>query len=251
MTKYTINKAFQRKFPAIIWKIEVDNQQKYIAVETREPDSTDVFISVIAFNGNPILLDYPLLEKDWTLDSIQSTYLIFKKIGENTPTKEGLLILDFVTKQEILRSYEYSLLDVYTSVLKVKHRLFASGMDEYIQLESGQKIQQAAVPQLTRPTNNIAYPYAIEFQKPAVLDKIDYDGSLWMSKLDDLYLWCFHQKQHNGYNLKLCISDLNQILVSEVILEDLEKQIPQPYFQVGNQIFLMSYNKQEIVSYLV
>jgi hypothetical protein len=49
----------------------------------------------------------------------------------------------------------------------------------------------------------------------------------------------------------LATSNLNQILDQQVILKDMEKMIPQPYFQLGNQVFFMSFNKREIVSYLV
>jgi len=236
---------------ANIWKIEVDDQQQYLALETREKGTTEAFISVFRFDGTPVLLNYPLDERDWSLDSLQASFVIFKKVGENTPTKEGVLVYDFIQGREVLRTYEYHLVDVFKGFLKVKHRMFASGMETYFALNTGTLDPDVSPGLLSLPKNHIIYPLAFTAQKPLFLESLEIDGELWMSRTDRNYLWCYHRKAEIGYELILCISDLNHILAKEVILGDLEKKIPQPFFQVGDQLFLMSYNKQEIVSYLV
>jgi len=68
---------------------------------------------------------------------------------------------------------------------------------------------------------------------------------------EDKFLWTYHRQEKDKYQLILCIADESNILHTEIMMEDMPKMIPQPYFQIGNQLFLLSYNKQEIVSYLL
>jgi len=53
------------------------------------------------------------------------------------------------------------------------------------------------------------------------------------------------------YTIRLLLSDKKQVLDETLIISDLDLKLVQIYFQIGCQIFLLTHNKQEFVSYLV
>jgi len=249
MTKYTTKKVFEKTFSSNIWKIEVDSVSSLIAVETRDLDTTLAEFHVFDLQGNCILSSYSAQEREWTLDSIQNGHLILKKIGENVPIQEGIQIICIQNKQIILTSYDYVLIDVYQDVIHARHRNISAGATVEINILTGSMVPakdqefQFALNKIQFP---IAYQKVPEFLKPESIIE-----PLWVSKCGPHYLWCYHKEIDEKFNVIFTLSDLNQILDSKVILQGMEKMIPQPYFQIEQQFFLMSYNKRKIISYLV
>lgn len=249
MTKYTINKVFERSFPANIWKIEIDPVQSLVAVETRDVDSTIASFSVFDFDGKIIKAPCTAEAKEWTLDAIQDGYLILKRIGEHNPTQEGIQIIEIATERIVYSSYEYILLDVYEGIIHARHRSISGGETIVIDIKTGQ--QSRAIDKNFQFANNkILYPITYP-TKPDFLSHEQIEGPLWLSKCCQHYVWCYHVRNEDNLNLILTLSDLNHKLDRQVIIEDMDKLIPQPYFQIDRQLFFMSFNKRNIISYLV
>lgn len=250
MFKSTINKAFQKEFPNNIWKIEVDTFCNYLVIETRDAHTTMPQYTVLDFDGHIIMEGYSPSAKDWMLEGIQKGFIILKKVGENTPVKEGIQAIHAISGQEVFTSYEYQLLDVYEDYIKVRHRNVISGNEQFIHIKDGMLRSVHEIDTEHLPLNRVVFP-VIYHSKPKILSKENFTDHIWLSKARDHYIWCYHQHQPEGYCLILILSDLNQILHRQVILDSMEKMILQPYFQVDQQLFFLSHNKQEIVSYLV
>ncbi len=249
MTKYTINKVFERSFPANIWKIEIDPVQPLIAVETRDIDSTVASFSVFDFQGNTVKAPCKAEAKEWTLDAIQDGHLILKRIGEHTPIQEGIQIIHIQTEQVIFSSYEFILLDVYDKVVQARHRSITSGETIAIDIYSG-TYAPLSDRQLKFVCNKIQYPNTYT-GKPLFLAQESITGPIWLSTFKHHYIWCYHVENGDNFNLILTLSDLNHSHDRQVIMENMDKMIPQPYFQIGPQLFFMSFNKREIIAYLV
>ena len=249
MTKYTTKKVFEKTFSSNIWKIEVDSVSSLIAVETRDLDTNLAAFHVFDFSGNCMMSSYLATEREWTLDSIQNGHLILKKIGENTPIQEGIQIICIQKKEAILTSYDYVLIDVYQDFIHARHRSIVSGSTVEIEILTG-IIQPAKDRKFHFALNKIQFPIATQFI-PEFLKTAPIIEPLWLSKCGEQYLWCYHQKTDEKFNIIFTLSDLNQILDCKVILEGMDKMIPQPYFQIEKQLFLMSFNKRKIISYLV
>lgn len=250
MTKDTINKVFQKAFQSNIWKIEVDAYQPLLAIETRDPSSTMPQFYVIDAQGNDIMQPQALPEKEWTLDSIQKGHLIIKSVGEHTPVREGIQVIRAEDNKIIYLSHEHVLIDVFKDTILARHRNIASGEQLQIDLCTGQTAPLLVGSNLPLASNAVLYPLPYP-KTPSFLQQAGVEGPLWLNKVGENFFWCYHQKTKGGFNLILTLSDLNHILDQKVILADIEKMVPQPYFQSGNQIFFMSSNKREIVSYLV
>lgn len=247
MNKYTINNVFIRTFPHQIWKIQVDCQSSQLALELRDPSSSQASIYVLDFDGRVILADFQLPEKEWTLDAIQQERLIFKKVGDQTPTKAGIMIVN-LNGEQIIIDEAYTLLSTLESVVKVRHRNFESGFESYISLFDGSNSKESAD---SLPASNLQIPNPYLGELPEFLKNKSIADSLWISKSADYFLWSYHEKTNQGYRLNLCVSNHSKIIQEIELLQNMPKMIPQPYFQIGRQLFVLAYNKCEILSYLV
>lgn len=249
MTKDTINKVFQKAFQSNIWKIEMDTEQHQLAIETRDTDTTIPTFYAIDFKGTALMHPLIMEEKEWTLDGIQNGFIVLKCVGEHTPIQEGVQVRRISDGQNTYFSREHILVDTFAHCIIVRHRNIASGQLWKIALDTGQS--EPFTESETPPTvHTVNYPIPYK-DTPAFFENTPFERPLWLSKVENNYLWCYHQVTENGFDLILTKSDLNQILDQQVILSGMEKMIPQPYFQLGNQIFFMTYNKRKIIAFLV
>lgn len=249
MTKYTIYKAFEKTFPFQIWKIVVDASSRMIGVELRAPDASNAILYVFDFAGHLLLEHWPVLEKEWTLEALQHHTIVLKRVGDSRPVKEGILLLDLQGNVRYL-SQEYIWVDTCLHYIKVRHRSFQSGFEEYIDIQQAKRvIPKTDVCEEYCSALKMPMPYSGTL--PDYLPKDDMQDLPWVSRSADKLLWTYHTKEQGNYHLNLCVAETSKVLYEHRLLYDMPKMIPQPYFQIGNQIFLMSYNKQEIVSYLV
>lgn len=249
MTKDTINKVFQKAFHSNIWKIEIDSEQSLIATETRDTDTTNPSFYVFDFLGNDRMSPLETNEKEWTLDSIQNGHIVLKCVGEHTPVQEGVQIIRAEDQHVVYFSHQQVLVDTFKNFIVVRHRNIVSGGLLRIDLSSGKTSpyeKSAAI----LPHNAVRYPVSYP-KTPPFLKEDTITRPLWLAKTNDRFIWCHHHRVANTFNLILTLTDLNHILDQQVILSEMEKMIPQPYFQLGNQIFFMSFNKREIMSFLV
>ncbi|MFD2557030.1 hypothetical protein [Sphingobacterium tabacisoli] len=250
MNKYTINKAFEKHFPFPIWKIEVDCSNNCLAIEYRNPTDTLPSFSVINFEGESILEKYTASEKEWTLEAIQDEYLIFKRFGTSSPIQAGIEVLH-IPSQSIVFSYrEYVLKEVYRGWLKVAHRSIPSGVDYYINLKNG-TVHRTVDQAFQLPHNTVTYPVPFHGKLPHFVESLSFEDKLWLQTHQEIFIWCYHKKEDDHYDLHLSLSTKNEILDSKIILKGLNRLIPQPYFQVKGHIFFLSNTKQEIATYLV
>ena len=249
MTKYTFSKLFSQDFPHIIWKIVADPIAKRLGIELRQPDSTLPLFYSLDFSGNTIHRAIAVSAKEWTLDAIRADKLILKKVGDYQPVKEGVRVLD-LQGNSLFSSEEHILLHSEPDYLQLRHRSFQSGFEQYVDLtDFRMSSQKPSLHAQEEPAINIPVPYYGEL--PDYLKTVTRVDGLWLSRWEDKFIWTYHRKEKENYALILCLADESELLYSTVLLEDMPKMIPQPYFQIGNQIFLLSYNKQEIVSYLL
>ena len=250
MTKYTINKAFEKNFPYPIWKIEMDCEHSMLALECRQIDNTFPVVYVLDFNGNTLLNEYNLDAKEWTLESIQGDYLIFKKFGSYSPIQSGIKVIHIPSKTQCFEYMEYVIKEVYQGVIQAFHRSIPSGIYFYIDIMTGD-ISNTSNSNLQYPHRDINYPIPYQRNLPTFMRDINYIDQIWLQPYNDLFLWSYHSKSEHQYHLNLTLSSKNEVFDSKIILNGIDKLIPQPYFTVKDKIFFLSGNKMNISAYLV
>ncbi len=250
MNKYTIKKAFQKGFPFPIWKIEVDCACNCMAVEYRDPHTTLPSFSVLDFDGNAKCSPLPANEKEWTLEAIQGEFLILKRFGSSSPIEAGIYILHYPSHSVVLTAMEYVLQEVYQGTILARHRSIPGGLLFSIEIATG-KITQSQNKEYTSPLSHILYPIAYTGNIPRFIREIPFVDSIWLLPFDNIYIWSYHLAQEDKYDLYIALSTKNELFDTKIILQDLDRLIPQPFFQVERYIFFLSHTKQEIVTYLV
>lgn len=250
MNKYTINKAFEKKFPEPIWKIEVDASYNRVAVEYRNPDHTLPIFSVFDFQGQDCIPPVVESEKEWTLETLQGDFLILKQFGSTTPIQPGIKIIHIPTLSIVYIGMEYILREVYQGYIKASHRSIPFGLDFFIEIATGSLLDATQL-DLQYPAIEVHYPLPYTGHIPAFMQHLQYEDSIWIQKCGDNFIWAYHTASHDKYDLHLCLTSKHEIHVSQIVLKNLDKLIPQPYFQVKDYIFFLSNSKQEIVAYCV
>lgn len=250
MSKYTISNAFSQTFRFPVWKIEIDEISKLIAIECRDPENTVPYITVMDFKGTIYLDHYKLPEKEWTLASIQDKVVVLRKVSENSPVSPGVWMLYHQKPDTTYLYHQYHYLSILNNYVHIRPQHITAGFEQYFSLLSAEILTTA--PSEIKPfENDIVFPLEYNAQKPTFLQHIKNNEDLWISKCKDHFLWSYHEKQRDKYIIKLLLSDKKQVLDEAVIIRDLDLKLVQIYFQIECQIFLLTHNKQEFVSYLV
>ena len=250
MSKYTISNAFSQTFRFSVWKIEIDEISRLIAIECRDPENTIPYITVLDFKGTVYLDHFRLPEKEWTLAAIQDQVVVLRKVSENSPVSPGVWMLFHQKPDTTYLYHQYQYLGILNGYVHVRPQHITAGFEQYFSFLSKEIL--TTVPSEIKPfENDIVFPLEFNAQKPSFLQHIKNNEDLWISKCNDHFLWSYHEKRDKKYTIRLLLSDKKQVLDETLIISDLDLKLVQIYFQIGCQIFLLTHNKQEFVSYLV
>ena len=134
--------------------------------------------------------------------------------------------------------------------LIVRHRNFASGYEQHVDIDTG------ALTHINKPTNrrsapDIIIPQRYTLELPAPLANYVIQGEILHCRIGSKQLFAFHEVTPQSYRVRLVIYSGLNILSDEIVLTGLTKMIPELFFAIGRQLFFVGDNKREIVSYLV
>lgn len=250
MSSYKLTKAFHMHAGLTIWRIEVDAERQQLAVECRQADGSAPELSVYDFQGNILCKPYPLPAKEWTLAGIQDQHLICKQYGASTPITAGIMLIPFLAQGEPISFPAYYCLNRFAGFLQVRHQNFQTGFEEYLSL-SDYTLKRTLDASIKPLDNGIVYPLQYRGKIPAFLAKLNPPEEIGISRAADKFIWSYYVKNDLDWTVKLLISSKYEMLAEFQLPENVALRAPTIYFQVDKQIFLLSDNKQEIVSYLV
>jgi len=251
MANQTISKAFNTLFTYPIWRIEIDGENQLIAVETRNPEDTLPYLNVITFDGNSILQDFKITVKEWVLAGIQCSKLILKKISSNSPIEAGILVIDCYSpkKQEIWSNYVF--MELVNYGVLVRPKMIEQGLKMFLDLNS-LSIRNEKEIHIKPYESKIVYPVIYNGEVPLFLKDFPIEGEIWINAMDDYFIWAFYEKNKNDlYQIRIIQSTRNELINSLIAVSELPLKFFNIYFLIDKQIFLLTDNKQEFVSYLV
>jgi hypothetical protein len=158
MANHTISKAFNFIFTYPIWRIEIDVENKLIAVETRNPDDTLPYFNVVTFEGTYVLQDFKAIAKEWVLAGIQCKKLILKKIANNSPIDAGIQVIDCYNPQLQETWFNYIFIGMVDQGVLIRPKVIAEGFQLFLNLQS-----------MSIEKNEIPFkPYASELVYPII-----------------------------------------------------------------------------------
>lgn len=251
MTNQTISKAFSTVFTYPIWRIEIDAESRLIAVETRNPADTRPYFNVITFEGNDVLQDFQAISKEWVLAGIQCQKLILKKISSNSPIDAGVQIIDCYQPNQQETWFNYLFVEMINGGILLRPKMIEQGMQLFLDLKT-MSIENKKEKSFKPFDSQIVYPVIYNGQIPQFLTDFTADGEIWISALDDYFIWAFYeQNTANHYQIRIVQSTKERLIDAVIAVDQLPLKFFNIYFLVNKQIFLLTDNKREFVSYLV
>lgn len=251
MANQIISKAFNALFTYPIWRIEVDATHRLIAIETRNPDDTFPYFNVITFEGDQVLRDFRGISKEWVLAGIQCQKLVLKKISSHSPSDAGIEVVDCYdpTLQETW--FNYIFLGMADQRIILRPKMIEDGLQQFLNLNT--MTMEAKNDRIVKPfDSSIVYPVIYNGKIPQFLADFTIDDEVWINVLNDYFIWAFYEKTNNNhFQIRIVRSTKDELLESAVVVSQLSLKFFSIYFLVGKQIFLLTDNKREFVSYLV
>lgn len=251
MTNQEISKAFNLIFTYPIWRVEIDAKNKLIAIETRNPEDTFPYFNVITFEGTYVLQDFKAITREWVLGGIQCKKLILKKISNNSPIDAGIQIIDCFNPQYQETWFNYVFINLVDQGLIIRPKTVVQGLELFLNIQS-MSIESKNLITIKPYSSQLVYPIIYNGEIPLFLKDFPIDGDIWINSVNDYFIWAFYEKQKNNrYQIRLVQSTREMFIESILAVSGLELKLFNIYFLIHRQIFLLTDNKREFVSYLV
>lgn len=235
----------------MVWRIEADTSANVLAVETRDKETgLPAFSAFDSSTGVSFVDEKPYGDRSWALAGTADRKLVIRAFGQNSPEGAGIACIDTDSGDVLWEQFNYVLVHVGNRQLTVRHRNFAGGYEQYLDLSTGNLTNFNK--QADKPTGpDIVIPQRYEHGVPERLSGYAVFGDLFYCQIGAQQLWAFHEVIQQAYRVRLVIFNGITIVADHIILEGLDKMTPELFFMVGQQLFIISHNKREIVSYLV
>lgn len=235
----------------MVWRIEVDTSARLLVVETRDKETGYPSFSAFDYqSGTSFIHEKPYGDRNWALAGSADRKIIAKAFGQNSPDGAGIACIDIDRGDLLWEQFNYVLVHVGRRQLTVRHRNFAGGFEQYLDLTTGNLTPFNK--EASKPTEaEIVLPQRYGYGVPECLAGYPVYGDLFHRKIGPRELWAFHEKTQLGYRARLVITSGLTVLEDQLILPELAKMTPELFFMIGQHVFIISDNKQEIVAYLV
>lgn len=251
MDKYTLKTVFEKSFLGQIWRIEVDENSKLLAIETRSIENGKPFFSALDYlSGECPIDELAYGDKLWTLAGICEDKLLLKSYSEKSPEGAGICCLSAVSGAILWEKFNYTFLSIDTTQVLVRPAQFRSGYEISLSIENGEPTSKK-IPSTKPSVNRIVIPQPYNMVFPDYIIHHNPIGSLYHHQVGEKEIWAFHVKNNNKLDVKLLISQGFMMLAEQTIMCNLEKMTPEIFFMIGQQLFFIDSNKRKIVSYLV
>lgn len=252
MDKYTLKTVFQKSFSGLVWRIEVDTVNRLMAVETRNTDTGTPRFSTLRYTTGESLVDELAYgDRNWTLAGASHGNLVLRAYGQHGPESAGVASIDATTGKILWEQFNYNLLELREGVLRVRHRNFASGHEQYLSIADGELTPVPNLLVVDQTDQHIIIPKPHIGERPGFLSNYAIHGELFHCAPKQVQVWGFHEKKDETYSIRLVVSNDLGIVTDKVGITGLTKMIPELFFMINDQLFLIGDNKQKIVSYLV
>ncbi|EOR96074.1 hypothetical protein ADIARSV_0718 [Arcticibacter svalbardensis MN12-7] len=252
-TKYTLKPSLQEKFKGIIWKIETNNINGVIAIETRSSDNKEAFYSAFNFKTGEKLFKEITVEDSWhwSLDKAYNDFVyLHGYISEKSPEHKGIVALNH-HGTIAWTAYNKTLETVAEEGLIIYNPTFQQKELELADAATG-KIVQNKLSHYTPLNREMYFPETLE---DVLLFPAEIEGTLvgpvsYIS-YNEKDCYSFHCTKDAVTSQVLLIKKDHNTLHKEILEDNISKLNPEPFFIEENHLFCIRNNKREIVTYFV
>jgi hypothetical protein len=240
------------KFEGIIWKIEINEKNDLIAIESRIAESRKTSFSAFNYNTGDILLKEKSFQEPWNLNLAyidEKVLIITANNQEGSPECKGIISVNIQNAKILWEHYNLSLNAINDLGLQVFDPRISPRRLSWINHLNGENISE--VKNVAFVNRTLLLPdLKNQFTFPDFILKEEIVGDISVLNFRDKTIISFHEKVNNNIQLRLLVYQYNSILLDEILIRDIQKLQPESFFIQKNHLFYVR-NKNEIVSYLV
>lgn len=252
LSNHPLKASLSEKFNSIIWKIEIDENQGILAVETRDKDSHSAAFSSLNYKTGECYFKEQSTENSWWwgLDRAHAglIYLHGYK-SEGSPEHTGIIAWDAKTGTLNWQRFNYALHTITDQGLIVYNPAIQSARPELISPETGETIQ-AAVSANAAADRHLVFPKVYSSPLPDFIPGNAVEPVLYLEH-EGKSCWSFHVKDETGFTQKLIIAVNEEIILSDNLAAGIQKLNPEAFFMQKSYLFCIRNNNYEIASYLL
>jgi hypothetical protein len=245
--------ALSEKFSAIIWKIEVDEAEAIIAIETRDRNSHSAAFSALNYKSGKCYFKEKSIENSWWwgLDKVHKgvVYLHGYK-NESSPEHRGIIAWDALTGKTKWERFDYALDSVSDQGVLVYNPMIQPSKPELISAETGQTVKEKI------SANSVIIPILFPKIYNDLLSLPDFIPEDVVKPIvhlayKEVVCWSFHVKTNDGFAQNLIVTRNKEIILSDNLATGIQKLNPEAFFIHKSYLFYVRNNNYELVSYLL
>jgi len=247
-----ISNAFSQKINSLIWRIQINEENGYLAIESREQESQKVYFSVLNIkNGSFLFKEKSFAEPlNANLVFLDEDSLILK-LNQNTSSPEciGIIAVDLNSADILWEKYNLSLEEVTRYGIRVYDYKIYPRSFFWINHKNAEKLPNPEQPQYINSL--LQFPQLVyDYEIPKTINHYPIIGGVFSLNTGDIQIICFHEKFEENLQQKIVFYQDSNILLEDILIKNIQKLQPESFFMFDKQVFYIR-NKDEIVSYFV
>lgn len=249
---FELEKIFCQKSTGIIWRIIINEEKEYIAIEIREVSSKKVSFTILNYKTGKLYFKEKSFAEPFNANlAYASPKSILLKLNEHSESFEskGLIAVDFYNGEILWERYNLSLHEVDSRGVQVfDPKIFPR---KYLWLDhlKGEMIPDIEI--IKNENSSLLFPEKVKGNIiPKFIKHGDLQGEVYFINYNEKNLISFHEMFENIIQQRLIVYQGDTILLDNILIRDIQKLQPESFFILNKQLFYIQ-NKNEIVSYFV
>jgi hypothetical protein len=253
MDKYTLKPSLSETFTSIIWKIETDDTESVVAIETRNSSDRISHYSAYNYATGKCLFKEVTVEDSWhwSLDRVhQGIVFLHSYVHESHPEHKGIIALNH-EGNIAWQQFNKTLYDVTDKGLMIYNPKIQPKNFELIATADGSPVPGNAK-EFTPVQRNIIVPDILSdvaFVKHLLPE--NFVEPIFYKKFNDKVILVYHVRNGNLFSQQLAVYQDGSLVLQDNLASDIQKLNPEAFFIERNHMFCIRSNKQQFVSYLV
>lgn len=247
-----LKQVFAQKINGLIWRIQIQEENNYLAIESRNVDTKKVLFSVLNYEtGRIFFKDEPFAEPMNTHLAFLSEDTLLLKLNEHvdSPESSGLISIELNTAKILWEKYNVNIQQVTDYGIQIFDTKISPRRYYWINHLNTSILPEPS--QISLNSNSILFPEINnEYSFPNFIEHGTIEGGVAELKIDGFQIICFHEKIEGKLQQKLLMYQNNKILHEDILISNIQKLQPESFFVLKKQLFYIR-NKDEIVSYFV
>ena len=243
--------SLDQRFNSLIWKIEIDEENELIAIETRSAEKRSATFSVYNFLSGHCYFKEKSTENSWwwSLDRIHKGFMYLHGYkNEKSPERRGIIAWNAKTGEMAWQHFNYSLDKISAEGLIAHNTLIQPAREELLAPESGEIIRKnlEGYSELNR---DIRFPEVyLSPSKPEFIAE-NLAGPIFYLEISEKTAWSFHVKTDEKFTQKLIVTENNSIILDKNLAEKIPKLNPEAFFMHKNYLFCIRDNNYIMTAY--